>query len=87
MEYLQKTVNPVLEPLVIDLLSQRPKNVPEFIHDWIEKKYLQKDKQPKEAELGADTVKEGKLDAEFMKIIENASHAKQVFFDNYIMKI
>ncbi len=37
MEYLQKSVNPILEPLVIDLLIHRPENPAEFIHDWIEK--------------------------------------------------
>jgi hypothetical protein len=42
MEYLQKVVNPILEPLVVDLLIHRPTSPAEFIHGWIEKNCLHK---------------------------------------------
>jgi len=42
IEYLQKNVNPILEPLVIEILANRPKNIPEFINEYINKKFLQK---------------------------------------------
>ncbi len=39
MEYLEKRVEPVLEPLVVDILAQRPADVPRFICEWMQQHY------------------------------------------------
>ena len=42
LEYLNEKINPILEPLVIDLLAQQPSEPVEFIFEWLEQKYKRK---------------------------------------------
>ncbi len=38
IEYLKSNLSPLLEPLLLDLLAQRPPNPLEFMIDWLVKK-------------------------------------------------
>ena len=42
MEYLAANINPILEPLVVDLLIHRPADPAQFIADWIQKNHGKK---------------------------------------------
>lgn len=43
--YLKETVNPVIEPLIVDLLKEQPGDVLEYMRSWIENKIAARTKQ------------------------------------------
>jgi len=38
VEYLKNNVNPILEPMLLDILSQRPTNILDYMIDYLTKK-------------------------------------------------